>query len=605
MSVTQNYTRSATMLAEESSNNNNNSIILHDGIDYNLNNRTLVPIDIESDIVVAGDNNSQKIKFLVDRFFDGQDLTTKSIQIAFEDAEGGTNTTTIEKTSDNFRYDDNKITFIWSVDSRLTRYEGKVRFQVRFLTVSLDSEGRQFYSYLWQTKIQTFTVLPQIIIENDALPVNYEKEIELIRETASQPYFSIVDEDVPIDIVNREIGSLPQEIVVRGDSNSQMITFKLPRKIEGVEVKTKVIAIKYVNANGDGDRSVAINVEDHYEEGYISFGWLLSSKATAATGKLQFAIEVLGFIKEPEDPTWEEKTEEEIKNMTEEERQAYEQMRLDYEYRKMNNIYIWQTKTSVINVLNGIEISDYITEVNRDWFTNWTVTSEAKLKTMQNQVNSAEGFKNQAETQAIASDNARKASEDARNKSIEAQGLSEDARDKSIEAKNDSIVAQGLSEDARDKSIEAKDASVTAQGLSEDARDESIEAKNQAVAAQSAANTFASNAQQSEIKAATSEANAKSWNDKAKENADSASGSANAAQEAQGKAETAQGKAETAQEKSESAQAASETAKNDAVDAKDAAKGTYDDTVGVYKDAVKIKTDMENRQTWFMLVEEF
>ena len=82
MPVTRNI-NSISVLSDEENNNeniyNDSSIILNADIDYEIQNRTLIPINVIADIAVQGDSNSQFIGITVDRFFDGIDLSTKTI----------------------------------------------------------------------------------------------------------------------------------------------------------------------------------------------------------------------------------------------------------------------------------------------------------------------------------------------------------------------------------------------------------------------------------------------------------------------------------------------------------------------------------------------
>ena len=145
MPVTRNI-NSISVLSDEENNNeniyNDSSIILNADIDYEIQNRTLIPINVIADIAVQGDSNSQFIGITVDRFFDGIDLSTKTIQIAYENASGETDAYTVK----HFNLFADKINLFWVLDSRVTAEQGEVHFQVRFITYS--PENTSVYTYL-------------------------------------------------------------------------------------------------------------------------------------------------------------------------------------------------------------------------------------------------------------------------------------------------------------------------------------------------------------------------------------------------------------------------------------------------------------------------
>lgn len=365
MSVTRNINSISTLAIEEGNEPiYDSSIILSTDIDYEIQNRTLIPINVITDIAVQGDSNSQFVGITVDRFFDGIDLSTKTIQVAYENASGETGVYTVE----HYNLFADKINLFWILDSHVTAEQGEIHFQVRFITYS--PENNNVYTYLWQSKIQSFVILPQIDVLDYAIPKDFSKEQQFIEDNPDAVYFNITDEDVPIDIEKRQIGVVPREIVVRGDSLSQVLSFRLPLDIEGVKVMSKIITIKYLNAYGEGDRTRAINVIEHAAEGYVSFGWLIDSKATSVSGKLQFAIELLGW--------WD---------------------------KEENQFYSWQTKVSQIEVLNSIEITDDMMDITPQLYTQWGIESNKKLQIIEELENTTRGLKQRAEEFAADSEN--------------------------------------------------------------------------------------------------------------------------------------------------------------------------------------------------------
>ena len=328
--------------------------------------------------------------------------------------------------------------------------------------------------------------------------------------------------------------------------------------------------------------------------------------------------------------------------MSEEEVEKYKQSIADYEEEQTENVYIWQTKIASVNVLNGIEIANYVTEVNKDYLTNWTIRSEGLLQTIESLQNTTLNYKEAAET--------------AQGKAETAQGKAETAQDAAETAQGKAETAQGKAEAAQGKAETAQDAAETAQEASETARDVALglisTEENNEGAITIAVRNAQTSATQAKINADIAQQLAETANNAKKvvldliddgskdgepgaiylakeqaiESAGSASDSANVATEAKKAAEAAKGAAETAQGKAEGARDAAEGArdtalglidategnegeiiliKKDMEDLKEATDSTYEATAGALEETKEIQAKVEKMQTWFMLVEEF
>ena len=107
-------------------------------------------VDADKNIVVNNkqinitqETNSQFIPFLMDRYYDGVDLSSKTIVISFKNREGN-----IDFAAPiNVSYSNDKIKFAWLVDARVTAVEGEIQFEIQ--AVGVNSKGDE---YVWRTK---------------------------------------------------------------------------------------------------------------------------------------------------------------------------------------------------------------------------------------------------------------------------------------------------------------------------------------------------------------------------------------------------------------------------------------------------------------------
>lgn len=107
-------------------------------------------VDADKNIVVNNkqinitqETNSQFIPFLMDRYYDGVDLFSKTIVISFKNRDGN-----IDFAAPiNVSYSNDKIKFAWLVDARVTAVEGEIQFEIQ--AVGVNSKGDE---YVWRTK---------------------------------------------------------------------------------------------------------------------------------------------------------------------------------------------------------------------------------------------------------------------------------------------------------------------------------------------------------------------------------------------------------------------------------------------------------------------
>lgn len=153
---------------------------------------------------VEGDKNVNKIKFGMNRYYHGFDMSTFSGRILYSNAKGNKNYYNVKDMQTN----GNIITFTWLVDADAVQYTGKTAFVV-YLFKTQGSELRQkFYSTLAIMK-----VLEGMEVDS-AVPV--EKQIDIIERMKEEisAYAEEVKKSLPADYtaMTEQVSSLKEDI---------------------------------------------------------------------------------------------------------------------------------------------------------------------------------------------------------------------------------------------------------------------------------------------------------------------------------------------------------------------------------------------------------
>lgn len=101
--------------------------------------------DYFEDTVVCNDNLSRILTFQMKRYYDGIDLSSKTIKVKYLNAQledGESVMTNIQATNKILRFD-------WTLDDNFAKYPGRVYFQIEI------SDTNKF---LWQTKVSSLCV---------------------------------------------------------------------------------------------------------------------------------------------------------------------------------------------------------------------------------------------------------------------------------------------------------------------------------------------------------------------------------------------------------------------------------------------------------------
>lgn len=153
---------------------------------------------------VEGDKNVNKIKFGMNRYYHGFDMSTFSGRILYSNAKGNKNYYNIT----DMQASGSAITFSWLVDADAVQYMGKTAFVV-YLFKTQGSELRQkFYSTL-----ATLNVLEGMEVDS-AVPVEKQTDIiERMKEEISA-YAEEVKKSLPADYtaMTEQVSSLKEDI---------------------------------------------------------------------------------------------------------------------------------------------------------------------------------------------------------------------------------------------------------------------------------------------------------------------------------------------------------------------------------------------------------
>ena len=270
-------------------------------------------------VVVQGDANSTVIYFTLNKYYDKVDLSTKICFVKMMSSSGNRH---IQQLTDIVDNGDDTITVKWILDEIAAKEVDSLLFALCF--------GSTETGYIWQTEISKLVISEGIVVNSTGNEDYYEELRVWVEGNPDNVDIEMQDEHSIITIEKRDILLDKNEnMVIEGDNDSQLITFQIDRYQDGVDISKKIITIKYINALGNGYRANAVN--KIIDDTTVTFSWLISMCATAATGNVKFAIEIIGDVRN-------------------------------------NDYYIWQTLPAIIPVKAGIGITGFDEEESPDWY---------------------------------------------------------------------------------------------------------------------------------------------------------------------------------------------------------------------------------------------
>lgn len=152
---------------------------------------------------VEGDKNVNKIKFGMNRYYHGFDMSTFSGRILYSNAKGNKNYYNIT----DMQASGSAITFSWLVDADAVQYMGKTAFVVYLFKIQGSELRQKFYSTL-----ATLKVLEGMEVDS-AVPVEKQTDIiERMKEEISA-YAEEVKKSLPADYtaMTEQVSSLKEE----------------------------------------------------------------------------------------------------------------------------------------------------------------------------------------------------------------------------------------------------------------------------------------------------------------------------------------------------------------------------------------------------------
>ena len=175
--------------------------------------------------------------------------------------------------------------------------------------------------------------------------------------------------EVLFEIVNRDVfqNDAYKDIVVEDDNDSRRITFSIARYYDEVDLSTKNVVVRYVNALSQYDEYL---VHDAHAEGdKVFFTWLVHDKALLESGQIEFDV-------------------------------------LFYDV----NGYKWHTKPANLTVERGLVSAEYIASPETsDLYSQWRIEAVQNLKESENardaSANSAQNSANSANASANSAQN--------------------------------------------------------------------------------------------------------------------------------------------------------------------------------------------------------
>lgn len=160
---------------------------------------------------VEGDKNVNKIKFGMNRYYHGFDMSTFSGRILYSNAKGNKNYYNIT----DMQASGSAITFSWLVDADAVQYMGKTAFVVYLFKIQGSELRQKFYSTL-----ATLKVLEGLEVDS-AVPVEKQTDIiERMKEEISA-YTEEVKKSLPADYtaMTEQVSSLKEDL---GDTSNEL-----------------------------------------------------------------------------------------------------------------------------------------------------------------------------------------------------------------------------------------------------------------------------------------------------------------------------------------------------------------------------------------------
>ena len=213
--------------------------------------------------------------------------------------------------------------------------------------------------------------------------------------------------EVLFEIVNRDVfqNDTYKDIVVEDDNDSRRITFSIARYYDEVDLSTKNVVVRYVNALSQYDEYL---VHDARAEGdKVFFTWLVHDKALLESGQIEFDV-------------------------------------LFYDV----NGYKWHTKPANLTVERGLISAEYIASPETsDLYSQWRIEAVQNLKESENARDASKQYAQNSANSATASANSAQNSANSANASANSAQNSANSANAANESKDAAAASAKQSDD--------------------------------------------------------------------------------------------------------------------------------------------------------------
>ena len=213
--------------------------------------------------------------------------------------------------------------------------------------------------------------------------------------------------EVLFEIVNRDVfqNDAYKDIVVEDDNDSRRITFSIARYYDEVDLSTKNVVVRYVNALSQYDEYL---VHDAHAEGdKVFFTWLVHDKALLESGQIEFDV-------------------------------------LFYDV----NGYKWHTKPANLTVERGLVSAEYIASPETsDLYSQWRIEAVQNLKESENARDASKQYAQNSANSANASANSAQNSANSANASANSAQNSANSANAANESKDAAAASAKQSDD--------------------------------------------------------------------------------------------------------------------------------------------------------------
>lgn len=235
----------------------------------------------KNQINLTQEENSQVIPFMMDRYFDGVDLTQMLFQIHFVNEEGNEATST----PINFQYSSNKIKFYFLVPAEATAVEGKLAFEI--LAIGTNEKGD---TYRWRTKPnEDLKVLRSLAGDGVIEPSQgWDTYLELINQkviqaqnSADEAKKSAQKAEDSVTTVNDKINTASSEITANVKKEMASELNKYYEKTDATVLGNRVTAI---------EKELETFQSDPTEEWVTAYDKKTEEKISSAVGKVETSL---------------------------------------------------------------------------------------------------------------------------------------------------------------------------------------------------------------------------------------------------------------------------------------------------------------------------